>query len=70
MQKYKLLDQFPKFEKYTLFSEPPCIQNRVYCIFSDIIAIPMPYHLMPSMPLLCAFYVAITYPLKTSALCM
>lgn len=24
-------------QKYTLFSEPPCIQNRVYCIFSDIL---------------------------------
>lgn len=24
-------------QKYTLISEPPCIQNRVYCIFSDIL---------------------------------
>lgn len=24
-------------QKYTLFSEPPCIQNRVYCIFSEVL---------------------------------
>lgn len=24
-------------QKYTLISEPPCIQNRVYCIFSEVL---------------------------------
>lgn len=55
-------------QKYTLISEPPCIQNRVYCIFSDIFIILVPYHLMPSMTFLFGYFVAITYFLKTSTL--